>query len=53
MLIFRFHEKHKIVNNILRVLNKSFYECSVQLFNDIATKAIHLIYKVRTIIIMY
>lgn len=48
--MFRFHAKHKIVGNIICVVNKSFNDCNVQLFNDVATNAVHIIYNVSTII---
>ncbi|VVC36201.1 Hypothetical protein CINCED_3A010242 [Cinara cedri] len=41
----RFHAKHKIVHNIICVVKKSYNECNVQIFNDVATNAVHMIYK--------
>jgi len=42
----RFHENHDLVKRILNVVQKSFNECYVQLFNDVAKHAVDIIYKV-------
>lgn len=42
----RFHENHELVKKIFNLIQKGFNECDVQSFNDIATYAINIIYKV-------
>jgi len=42
----RFTETHELVKRILNVVQKCFNECDVQLFNDVATNAVNIIYKV-------
>lgn len=45
-LLCRFADTHEMVNRALNITLKCFEECNVQLFNDIASSAINIIYKV-------
>lgn len=40
---------NEIINQLLNVMQKSFHENEVQMFNDVALNAINIIYKVRSI----
>lgn len=48
VIMFRF-TGNEVVNQLLNVVQKSFFKNKVQMFNDIASNAINIIYKVRSI----
>jgi len=45
----RFTGNSKLVKSVFIVIQKCFNECNVQLFNDVATNAINIIYNVSTV----
>lgn len=42
----RFSENHELVQKVLNVVDKCFNQSDVQIFNDVASNAINIIYKV-------
>jgi len=42
----RFSENHELVQKVFNVVHKCFNQSDVQLFNDVASNAINIIYKV-------
>lgn len=47
---FRLPNNHELVVKILKACQKSFTDCGVDLFNDVASNAINIIYKVCFVI---
>lgn len=42
----RFTDNHELVKRVFSVVKKCFNESDVQIFNDVASNAVNIIYKV-------
>lgn len=50
MQLFRFTETHDIVNRLINVTYKCFFECNIRMFSDVSSNAINIIYQVSSVI---
>lgn len=46
MYVIRFAENHELVPKVLNVVQKCFNESDDELFNDVASNAVNIIYEV-------